>query len=489
MSDLKSNASQVAAGWDVYWSGTGAAGQFSIGGVNHPLILSFWDEFFQSVKQNYTSPKMIDIASGNGAVLERAIAVVGNDYGDFSCLDVSQAAIANIQTRFPSIRGVVADASSVPLESGSFDIVTSQFGVEYAGLKAIDEAARLLAADGRLALLLHNQAGRIHQECVESLDAISRLRESGFIPLAVQLLKAGFEACRGADRAPYETAAMQLAPAIQALESIMSQYGEHVAGDTISALYSGVDRIHQNLQRYEPDQVLDWLNRMDGELEAYAERMSSMCACAIDGETFERVCAGLRHKGYATLRAEPLPTPEADAPLAWVLVATKGKRGDEAVPDLNEPTSGEISKDGSGHGKEKLKAWVAQQLKAAVSELTKKQLFDTFLVEAKPAWVLPFQILIGKVRERGQSKDFDWFICGEVPTDLISSNVAGSPREAARYFALKWQLDASREQDLSDQKSPGAMTQAGGHEGLANQAEALYALVEDPRVWLQESDP
>jgi len=323
MVNPKSDSSQVAQSWDTYWHGTGDVGAYSSGGVNHPAILAFWDEFFQRVKQDYIDPKIIDIASGNGAVVERALAVFGDEQLDITCLDVSDAAIANIRDRFPGVDGIVTDARSIPLDSGGFDVATSQFGVEYAGLEAIVEAARLLAPSGRLALLLHNQEGSIHQECTASLDAIVRLQESRFIPYSIQMLSAGFQTCRGADRAPYEAAATQLAPAVQALEAIMTQHGQHVAGDTIARLYTDVDRIHRGIQRYEPAEVLDWLNRMDGELGAYAGRMTSMSNCAIDSETFEQIVVGLRNRDYTIDRAEPLVIPDHDFPLAWALIATK----------------------------------------------------------------------------------------------------------------------------------------------------------------------
>ena len=93
----------------------------------------------------------------------------------------------------------------------------------------------------------------------------------------------------------------------------------------------------------------------------------------------------------------------------------------------------------------------------------------------KPAWALPGQILIGKVRAHGNPANFRWFICGETPLDHVGDDVAASPRDAARHFSLKWQLDATR---------------LGGEaaETLARQAEALYALVDDDRWWHSGKD-
>ena len=322
MTDPQHLASQVEKSWDTYWQGSGESGAYSSGGAGHPAIKAFWESFFQSVQQDYTAPSILDIASGNGAVVERALQVFGENPVEISCVDVSESAIANIQNRFPRVSGIVADARSIPLEPGGFDIVTSQFGIEYAGLEAISEVARLLATGGQLAFLLHSQAGSIHRECVENLDAIVQLQDSRFIPYAIEMFSAGFQAVRGADRAPYEAAAKKLAPAIATLEAIMKQYGQQVAGDTIARLYHDVGQIHQRIQHYEPAEVLDWLHRLDGELDAYAGRMSSMSDSAIGSETFEQIVAGLHDRDYTVDRAEPLVIPDQKLPLAWVLIAT-----------------------------------------------------------------------------------------------------------------------------------------------------------------------
>jgi len=140
-------------------------------------------------------------------------------------------------------------------------------------------------------------------------------------------------------------------------------------------------------------------------------------------------------------------------------------------------------------GREQLKAWTKKQLDVAVRKLTNTGGIDSIIVEAKPAWMLPYQILIGKIRAHGQSTDFEWFICGEVPTDSLESTVAPTPREAARHFAMKWQLEAARHQDMTSQESLGTESESGGEdpgEQLAFKAEALYSLVDDARLWLQE---
>jgi len=275
------------------------------------------------VRLNYEDPSILDIASGNGAVIEQALQFFGDRPPQMTCTDLSEAAVSNIQNRFPGVKGVVADARDIPLDSGAFDVITSQFGIEYAGLQAIGEAERLLAPGGRLALLMHIQGGVIQQECLRNLDAVSRIQESGFVERASEMFQAGFEAVRGADRKPYEEAATRLAPAIQTLEAVMKQYGEHVADDTVARLYSDVGAIHSKLQQYEPDEVLGWLGQMAEELDAYSGRMSSMRDAATDEESFKKFCAGLQSQGFIFESAGPFQVPDNELPLAWALIAKK----------------------------------------------------------------------------------------------------------------------------------------------------------------------
>jgi len=323
MSDHNSDSSSVAESWDAYWDGTPYGAAYTSGGISHPAIQSFWDDFFRAARAKYDDPKVIDIASGNGAVVECAKSAFGGQLPKFTCLDVSATAINALKQRFPTVNTIVADACSIPLDSAGYDIATSQFGIEYAGLEAMDEVARLIAPGGQLALLLHNRAGGIYKECAASLDAIERMQQARFIPYSIAMFEEGFAACRGADRAKYEAAAKQLAPAVQTLESIMMQHGEHIAGDTVMRLYRDVGKIHDRIQYYEPADVLGWLDRMDGELHAGARRMASMCDAAVNSKTFDRLCEGFRRHALTTIRAEPLTVSGQQLPLAWVFIAVR----------------------------------------------------------------------------------------------------------------------------------------------------------------------
>ena len=115
--------------------------------------------------------------------------------------------------------------------------------------------------------------------------------------------------------------------------------------------------------------------------------------------------------------------------------------------------------------------WMQELVGVAVRGTGDMNVYDEALIEAKAEWALPNRLLVGKVREQMNPRAFHWFICGEVPLDYISGNTAVTPRDALRYFAMKWQLDAERAGDEESAQS------------LVENAEAIYALADNERFW------
>lgn len=313
----------VIESWDTYWQGAHANAAYTGGGSSDPLVLSFWDDYFRDVQGRGGNPRIIDIASGNGAVVERASAAFGEPLPEFTCLDVSDSAIRMLEKRFPGVQGIVADAAAIPLDSASFDIATSQFGVEYAGLEALGEVERLVAPGGELALLLHHRGGLIFEQCGANLEAVREMQAANFIPKCIAMFEAAYAALDGGDGAQYGAAGKQFAPAIRAMEAIMIKHGRQVAASTILRVYRDVRTIHSRMRRYEASAVLGWLQKMEQAIEAYAGRMASMRDTAIDAAKFGQVVADLAENGFEVLRSEALADSDQTLPLAWALIAKK----------------------------------------------------------------------------------------------------------------------------------------------------------------------
>ena len=319
----ESETRPVIDSWDTYWAGAQSSAAFSGGGTTDPLVLSFWDEIFRGIQERREAPRIIDIASGNGAVIESAARVYGENLPDFTCLDISDSAIRMLEKRFPGVRGVVADAANAPFDAGSFDVVVSQYGVEYAGTGAINAIAELVAEGGELVLLVHHRNGLIHEQCEASLLAIQDMKKAEFIPRCIAMFEAAYAVLQGGDQAAYQAAGRNFAPAIKAMEDIMARYGRDVAADTIMRVYRDVRTIHQRMQHYDGASVVGWLEKMDEAIDAYEGRMASMLDVAIDPSEFGRVIDDLRERGFEMQRADTLAHAEDAPPLGWAIIATR----------------------------------------------------------------------------------------------------------------------------------------------------------------------
>jgi hypothetical protein len=133
-----------------------------------------------------------------------------------------------------------------------------------------------------------------------------------------------------------------------------------------------------------------------------------------------------------------------------------------------------------------LAAWSREQLNIAIDELIRAGELDGVLLEARPAWAFPRSTVIGKVREQGEHDLFYWVICGDPPVDYINATMAATPREAARHFAMKWQLEAARHREPQVRKKldpEGKRDWDTLCDALETRALSLFRLVDADSLW------
>lgn len=134
-------------------------------------------------------------------------------------------------------------------------------------------------------------------------------------------------------------------------------------------------------------------------------------------------------------------------------------------------------------GRPPLSAWLRAQLEQQARFVASKELVTGNKARAEALWALPGKLCIGRVYAPNDRTQSYWVISGECPTDEIEGKLAESPRDAARHFALKWQLMAARLGDSDRQAAAGDGTwsEVGGK--LSAAAEQLYGLVADDKHW------
>lgn len=166
MSRATDPAQRRASNWSRHWaSGASHSCEGSFRDNYEGAIASFWHERFDALPRG---ARVIDIATGNGAV-PRLLAARLAHRTDWSCDAVDIASVApswwgslpadrRSQLRFHS--GVAAEDLSL-FDSGQFNLVTSQYGIEYSALDvSLNEALRIVAPGGCLALVVHHKQSR-----------------------------------------------------------------------------------------------------------------------------------------------------------------------------------------------------------------------------------------------------------------------------------------------------------------------------------------
>jgi ubiquinone/menaquinone biosynthesis C-methylase UbiE len=316
------NQHEVADDWDVYWTGTHENAAHKEGGAQDVVLARFWSEFFGSNLGGDEPQRLLDLACGNGAVVGFALQVAPQTIT--TCLDYSVSAVMELRKRYPEVSCIAGDAQHTPFSQGSFDIVASQFGIEYAGIDAIDEAACLVAPQGSLAVIAHLRDGAIYAECSMSLRAIEAVWESKIFPLARDAFNAGFALNAGTGSVKkFKSADKRMAPAIRSLEGILREMGSDVAAGLVQQVYRDIAHMYQRMSAFDKAEVIGWIDGMVRELDAYRGRMSSMLAAAMDAEEIQRMAGRTVAGGLTVSQCLTLEMGAEPEPAAWVLVCKR----------------------------------------------------------------------------------------------------------------------------------------------------------------------
>lgn len=134
--------------------------------------------------------------------------------------------------------------------------------------------------------------------------------------------------------------------------------------------------------------------------------------------------------------------------------------------------------------------WHKAQQQQVADYLRRLEVFDSDIT-GEWLWIIPHRAMLGRVwPKHGAPSPKLWVITGIVPTDHAEAGAAKTCREAARYFAMKWQLEAAR---LG--KGAGSATGEGKvdwnkmEDDIARRAEWLHDLMQDNRRWMPDGLP
>lgn len=136
---------------------------------------------------------------------------------------------------------------------------------------------------------------------------------------------------------------------------------------------------------------------------------------------------------------------------------------------------------------EALKSWYTKLLDNVVKEMIRLEAVSGAAVQASPAWMIPNEMLIAKVWAVSKEHEFIWTLSvDKLISDYIAGSLAATPRDVARHFSMKWQLDADRLVDFERSKGSGKKAEKRMKEysnKLIQHAETLYDLANRDEAW------
>ena len=169
--------------WSRYWA-RGAAHSCvgSYGECYGGAIAEFWRDVFAYLP---AAARVLDIATGNGALPRLLLqddrtVDVQCDAVDIARIDPSwlSAAAPADQARVRFHGGI--DAAALPFGDRCFDLIVSQYGLEYTDLdRTVPELLRVRAPAGTVALMLHHAQGRPASLAAVEIDHLGWLMRSG----------------------------------------------------------------------------------------------------------------------------------------------------------------------------------------------------------------------------------------------------------------------------------------------------------------------
>ncbi len=301
--------------WSDYWQGDGKEGEVFVNskGERPAYIDSYWSS------QLALTPKggsVLDIASGAGSIYESLTKERRAELSLFAS-DLSGPALDILKNRFPQTKTTVCSSIEMPYDSKSFDMVVSQFGVEYAGIEAFSEAARLVAPGGRLAILCHYKNGYIDQRNQAFLEGAKIALSSSYIETAAELTRAIFSGSKTKVRKAEK-------PFISA-QIVLADFLRHNPEGIHYHLYFGYRKMYMKIQNYNESDVIQWLDAMKVDIKKSVRKVSAIRAVSMDQENIDAACIGIRNSGLVDISVSTLNIPDTEDIVGWKVCAARSK--------------------------------------------------------------------------------------------------------------------------------------------------------------------
>ncbi|WP_298439682.1 class I SAM-dependent methyltransferase [uncultured Ferrimonas sp.] len=265
--------------WDNYWQNQAVAA------VNEPQLQRALARFWRQRTQHFDKViYAVDVASGHGDVIRH----IDRPQWHWAATD-----LASIPAQQHAITLAGIDAAQQPFSSGQFDLVVSQFGLEYADVAAaLQEALRIGRPNATILALLHHTDSIISQQArIDVMDVqhfanskVASLIEALIEEMGVVVTEADFAALE--QRHSLQALGQQLDVALSALR-------KQISAGLFRLVLAGIERV-LNEQMAQPVSVrLELWRAGVQDLQLFRERNQHQLSAALTAADLQRICHGL----------------------------------------------------------------------------------------------------------------------------------------------------------------------------------------------------
>jgi ubiquinone/menaquinone biosynthesis C-methylase UbiE len=305
-------------GWRDYWKSDRPSSCIAAQEMARTQIESWWRSYFSELPAD---SRVLDIATGNGVVLAHAVQAAEDRNIRFDLTGVDLADIDPVRylstppagLREARFMGGVA-AESLPFAAESFDVVVSQYGLEYADLeKALSEVERVLRGGGRVRWLAHSEESEVvRQNSDQHRQVDFLLRSKGPVQSMEQLIE-------GISRRRSTQAAMtSLATAMRSAERYCR---DHPPADMVQEVCRGFADVASRWKAFYATDLAAMIKDTRRKLVAHRHRIEDLRAAVMTPSRQNRVQNIFRGPEWGSVYVSELRVGQSQGSIGIVIEA------------------------------------------------------------------------------------------------------------------------------------------------------------------------
>jgi hypothetical protein len=281
---------KTADHWERFWDAT--AGTHHEDAIRLPVLDSTWTSLLTDLEFQRDDFLAVELASGSGSVSKYLENTRQFTKATKVALDASTSALKKLRLGELPVSG---NLERLPFAPESVDLLTSQFGIEYAGISSIEAALDCVASSGYFTFVLHIANGSIFDECGKNLAAVDRFLSSGFIDAASALLSALWSQAPPAEQ---QRLLKQFQSALAVVEPQLMVLPDGQGRDTALQTYNAIADMVEAPESYDQTSIGNWFQKTGAELQSYCVRMQQMRNSALTKDAFSTLLAAAKRKGF-----------------------------------------------------------------------------------------------------------------------------------------------------------------------------------------------